>query len=150
MGRKEKWKVKKLLETITFTPQSNPKSQPRAYLCPCCTNILDKNSSVCPSCKMVFKSGLKAKLKSLLIPGGGYLYNRYALPGIAVGLLETALLSCFIYSLASFFGGRPVNLNMLSVFATLLIGEKFIAVFHSQKIIPDFIPEDKNYAIRKI
>ena len=99
---------------------------------------------------MAFKSSLKAKLRSILIPGGGYLYNRYMIPGIAVGLLETALLTCLVYCLASLNAGLPANIGLIALSLVLLIAEKSITAFHAHHLIKDFIPEEKNFALRKI
>jgi hypothetical protein len=122
----------------------------RVFLCPSCTNILNARESFCPTCKMAFKSTLKAKFRSLLIPGGGYFYNSYMLPGIAVGLLETVLLICLTYRLAALNARMPGSFGTIAVLAGLLVAEKFIATYHAQHLIEDFIPEEKNFALRKI
>jgi hypothetical protein len=122
----------------------------RVYLCPSCTNVLTANKSFCPTCKMEFKTSLKAKLRSLLIPGGGYLYNRHTFPGVAVGLMETALLAYIAYNLAALKAGLSINFGMTVLFLGLLIGEKLITAFHSQQLTHDFIPEEKDFAMRKI
>jgi hypothetical protein len=150
LGYKERKKISALLATIAPRLEETGAHKQRVYLCPSCTNILDAQESFCPTCKMAFKSGLKARLRSILIPGGGYLYNRYTFPGVAVGLLETALLICLVYSLASLNAGLPVNFGVIALFLGLLVAEKFITSFHAQHLIEDFIPEEKDFALRKI
>jgi len=150
LGLKEKKKIKVLLDSAALKPKEAGSLQERVYLCPSCTNVLNANKSYCPTCKMEFKSSLKAKLRSLLIPGGGYLYNRIALPGVALGLLETALLVYLAYNLAALKSGMPINLGMTALFAGLLIGEKIITAFHAQQLTHYFIPEEKDFAMRKI
>ncbi len=150
MGRKEKRKLKKLLESIALAPKEAGRLNQRVYLCPSCTNVLDTGKPVCPTCRMAFKSGLKAKLRSLLIPGGGYLYSRHTLPGIAIGLLETVLLSYLFFNLAALNARIPVNFGMMTLFGAIYIIEKFITAFHSQQLTQAFIPEEKDYAMRKI
>jgi hypothetical protein len=150
MGRKEKKKLRTLLDGITLESKASSQRQERIYLCPSCTNVLEAGQPVCPTCKMAFKSGRKAKIRSLLIPGGGYLYNRQTLPGITAGLLETALLSCLAYFFASLKAGMPVSLGTVALLLALFIGEKFVASFHSQQMTQDFIPEEKDFAMRKI
>jgi hypothetical protein len=150
LGSKERKKISALLESIAPKIKDTGLHRQRVYLCPSCTNILQAQESICPTCKMAFKSSLNAKLRSILIPGGGYLYNRYMLPGVAVGLLETALLTCIVYSLASLNAGLPANIGMIALFLGLLIAEKSITAFHAHHLIEDFIPEEKNFALRKI
>ena len=150
LGLKERKKIRVLLENTALTPKEAGQMEGRAYLCPSCTNVLNAKEFACPTCKMEFKSSLKAKLRSLLIPGGGYLYNRCTLSGVAAGLLETALLTCIVYNFASLKAGLPVNFGMMSLFLALLIAEKLITAFHAQQLIQDFIPEEKDFAMRKI
>jgi hypothetical protein len=150
LGSKERKKIGALLTSIAPVLKESGAYRQRVYLCPSCTNILDTQESFCPTCKMAFKSSLKARLRSILIPGGGYLYNRYTFPGVAVGLLETALLICLVYSLASLNAGLPVNFGVIAIFLGLLVAEKFITTFHAQHLIEDFIPEEKDFALRKI
>jgi hypothetical protein len=150
LGIKERKKIGVLLTSIAPELKETGAYRQRVYLCPSCTNILDTRESFCPTCKMAFKSSLKARLRSILIPGGGYLYNRYTFPGVAVGLLETVLLICLVYSLASLNAGLPVNFGVIGFFLGLLVAEKFITTFHAQHLIEDFIPEEKDFALRKI
>ena len=150
LGRKEKKKINTLLENVSPKLKEAGAFRQRVYLCPSCTNILKVNEFSCPTCKMAFKSSLKAKVRSLLLPGGGYFYNDYTLPGVAVGLLETALLICLAYDLASLNAGTSVSFGTIALLLALLVAEKFIATFHAQHLIEDFIPEEKNFAPRKI
>jgi hypothetical protein len=150
LGSKERKKISALLEGIAPRLKETGLHRQRVYLCPSCTNILNARESFCPTCKMAFKSSLNAKLRSLLIPGGGYLYNYYMLPGVAAGLLETALLACLAYRLASLNAGMPPDFGMIALLLGLLVAEKFITTFHAQHLIEDFIPEEKNFALRKI
>lgn len=150
LGSKERKKLGILLEGIAPRFKEASQHKQRVYLCPSCTNVLDARKSFCPACKMAFKSSLKARLRSLLIPGGGYLYNYYTLPGVAVGLLETALLTCIAYHLAALKAGMSANFGTIALLLALFIAEKFITTFHAQHLIKDFIPEEKNFALRKI
>lgn len=150
LGIKEKKKIKVLLDNLARKPKETGLLQKRVYLCPSCTNALNARELACPTCKMEFKSGLKAKLRSLLIPGGGYLYNRCPLTGVAAGLMETALITFLVYNLASLKAGLPVNFGITALLLGLLIGEKLITAFHAQQLTRDFIPEEKDFAVRKI
>ena len=150
MGRREKKKLRALLNKVPLTPKRSGRLQQRMYLCPCCTNVLDTGKQICPTCKMTFKSATKAALRSVLIPGGGYLYCRHTFPGIASGLIETAMISCLAYYLASFKASLPVDLKTVALLLFLLIIEKTITTYHSRQLTYDFIPEQKDFALRKI
>jgi len=150
LGLKERKKIKVLLDSAAIKPKETGLLKKRVYLCPSCTNVLSAGKYICPTCKMEFKSSLKAKLRSVFIPGGGYLYNRLPFPGVVAGLLETALLIYLVYNISLLKSGQPISFSMTALFAGLLIGEKFIATFHSQQLTHYFIPEKKDFAIRKI
>jgi hypothetical protein len=150
LGRRERKKIRVLLEHIRLRPKAAGQLRQRVFLCPSCTNILNAEESICPTCKLEFKSRLKAKLMSLLIPGGGYLYNRYTCPGVAVGLLETLLLSCLAYDFAALESGLPVNFSRLALFLFAFVAGKLVTSFHSHQLTRDFIPEQKDFAMRKI
>ena len=150
MGRKEKKKLRTLLENVPLKPKEHGCLGQRMYLCPSCTNVLEAGKRICPKCKMTFKSAFRATLRSVLIPGGGYLYCRHSLPGIMAGLLETALLSYLAYTFASFKAGLPVELKVVALSLALLIAEKTVTTYHSRQLIRDVIPEQKDFAVRKI
>jgi len=150
LGLKEKKKIKVLLDNTAFKPKEAGLLQRRVSLCPSCTNVLNAREFACPTCKMEFKSSRKAKLRSFLIPGGGYLYSRCPLTGVAAGLLETVLFTWLAYNLASLKAGLPVNLGITILLVGLLIAEKLITAFHAQQLTRDFIPEQKDFAVRKI
>lgn len=150
VGLREKKKIKALLARIPLRPNETGYLQERLYMCPSCTNVLKKRTTMCPACKLEFKSGFQAKLRSFLIPGGGYLYNRYNLFGFLIGLAELAIIVHLVFNWASFKSGASVNFGMMAMLASLLVGEKLITAFHSKQITQDFIPEHKDFAIRKI
>jgi hypothetical protein len=150
LGRKEKKKIGALLKNITPKLKEAGSLQQRVYLCPSCTGILKSRESLCPACKLAFKSTLKTVLTSLLIPGGGYFYNSYMLPGVVVGLLDIALIVCLVYYLTFLNTGPADNFGMVALFLGLLTLEKFITTYHAKHIIEDFIPEKRNYDQRKI
>jgi hypothetical protein len=150
LGRKEKKKISTLLNNITPKLKEAGSLQQRVYLCPGCAEILNARESACPACKMAFKSSLKTMLTSLLIPGGGYFYNFYTLPGVIVGLLELSLIAYLAYRLISLNAGTAADFGMIGLLLGLLVMEKFITTYHTRHLIEDFIPEKKNYAQRKI
>lgn len=150
IGRKEKKKIKVLLESIASKPKDAGRLNRRAYLCPSCANTLKNPGPACPTCKLAFKTSLKAKLMAILFPGGGYFYSRYTLPGAAVGIIEAALLIYLSFNLLSLRAGRPVDMTMLAISLGLFITAKVITVFHAHQLIRNRIPAKKDFAKRKI
>ena len=150
LGRKEKKKIASLLKELTFTPKEVGRLQSRAYLCPSCTNILEDNTTVCPSCKLRFKSTLQAKIRSWLIPGGGYFYSRHTLAGIVAGTLECVLMGYLIYQWISYKQGLSISLGWPAICIVALLIEKSIVTFHALLLIKERMPEKKDYPQRKI
>jgi hypothetical protein len=150
INRRERPRIKSLLKKLTLQPKEAGKLHGRAYLCPSCTQVLEEKVSICSACKLRFKSIFQAKIRALIIPGGGYFYNNYPVFGFAVGILESSLLAAFIYQCSHYLNGAPVNFGVMLLLGCALIIEKIIAAFHSQKLTQDLIPEEKEFAMRKV
>jgi len=150
IGRKERKKLKILLTKISLKPKAAGNLKERVYLCPSCTNILDTKANSCPTCKLKFKSTLQAKIRPIVIPGGGYFYSRHAVTGTVAGIVEIALLARIIYDGIALNQGMTVNILLLAGLVCALIGAKAIGVYHAHLLIRDFIPEQKDFAVRKI
>lgn len=150
LGLKERKKIKVLLDNALPKIKEAGSLKQRAYLCPSCTNVLDAKKFVCPTCKMEFKSSLRAILRAVLIPGGGYFYNRLAVPGVIAGLLETGAVIYLAYMFSALKSGLPINFNMAAMVLGGLIVEKFVAAFHAQLFTKDLIPAQKEFVMRKI
>lgn len=150
LGRKEKKKIGALLEKVTPKLKEAGALRQRVYLCPSCTNVLNDRKYLCPNCKMAFKSSVRTILSSLLIPGGGYFYNFYTIPGVFVALLDLALIFSLAYYLAFLDAGAPAYYKVISLLLALFIAEKSITTYHARRLIEDFIPGKKNFPLRKI
>ena len=150
INRRERPRIKSLLKKITLEPKEAGKLHGRAYLCPSCTQVLEEKTTVCSACKLQFKSVVQAKVRALLIPAGGYFYNNYPVFGFAVGILESMLLAAFVFQWSHYHSGTPVNLGVMLLLGGALIIEKIIACFHSQKLTQELIPEEKEFAMRKV
>ncbi|MFZ1987376.1 MAG: hypothetical protein WAU91_23405 [Desulfatitalea sp.] len=150
IGRKEKRKIQAMVSNLPLTPKEAGRLQGRVYLCPSCTHVLPSDAHCCNVCKLVFKTDSKAKLRSALIPGGGYFYSRYPAVGAAVGLIELALMIFLIYKGVALYKGLPVSFGLLALAACGLILEKLITTFHAQELIKNYVPEEKDFAMRKI
>jgi hypothetical protein len=150
IGRPEKKKLKTFLETIKLTPKEAGQVNSQTYLCPSCTHPLDRTSKSCPVCHLDFKSDLQAKIRSLLIPGGGYFYGRYPIMGVITGLVESVLISFLIFKWSCLSQGMPVRIGLLVLLACTFILAKGIAAFHACQLIRNWVPEKSDYAMRKI
>ena len=150
INRRERPRIKTLLKKITLKPKEAGKLHGRAYLCPSCTQVVEERASTCSACKLRFKSLTQAKLRALFIPGGGYFYNNYPVFGFAVGILESMILAGLVFQWSNYHSGVPVNWVMTLLLTGALVMEKIIAAFHSQKLTQDLIPEEKEFAMRKV
>jgi hypothetical protein len=150
IGRREKKKIASILDGITPTAKEADGLNRRIYLCPSCTNPLKDKVECCPACKLEFKSGRQTKMRALFIPGGGYFYTHYALLGFTLGIGEIAVYTYFLFNLMAFKEGLAVNFGMLTLMLGILICEKCIATFHSGQLTREFIPESKDFTMRKI
>lgn len=150
LGRKEKRKIQALIQALPAVPKEAGRLKGRVFLCPSCTHLLPTEGYSCTTCNLPFKSNFKAKLRSLLIPGGGYFYTRYPALGSIVGLAELSLILFLAHKAMALYQGLPVNLSMLAVAAWALILGKLVATFHAQELTKDLVPEEKDFAVRKI
>lgn len=150
LGRKEKKKIRALIDELALSPKEAGRLQGRVYMCPSCTHVLAQGASLCDHCKLEFKSGFQAKLRSLLIPGGGYFYSRYPFLGICVATLEILLVGYLVVQAIHYSQGMPLRFGLLAIIASVLVCEKVIASFHSRQLVAHFVPEPKDFAMRKI
>lgn len=150
IGRKERKKLKVLLSSINLKPKSAGKLNARVHLCPSCTNPLDADSATCPTCKLEFKSGFQAKLRSLLIPGGGYFYTGHPVLGTLLGILEIVAVAKLVLDGIALNNGFSVDLGWMAVLTFALIGAKSVGAYHTEQLTENFIPEPKDFAVRKI
>ena len=150
LGRQEKKKLRTLIAGVTLSPKEAGQLKSRVHLCPSCTHILQPGDKICETCKMKFKTPFKAKLFSLLIPGGGYFYSRFKIIATAAGLFETALMTVLVLQGLALHRGTPVALHWVALPAFALVLEKFVMAYHTQTLIQNVIPEKGDYAVRKI
>ncbi|MBI5551199.1 MAG: hypothetical protein HY911_06785 [Desulfobacterales bacterium] len=150
LGRKEKRKIQALLQSLPATPKEAGRLKGRVFLCPSCTHELPAEGHRCETCTLAFKSTLQAKLRSALIPGGGYFYSRYPALGTMVALLELGLMFFVVHMAMALYQGSSLSLSVLAVGAGALILEKLVAILHAQELTKEYVPEDKDFAVRKI
>lgn len=150
IGRRDRKKIRVLLSRIKFSPKEAGNLKDRVYLCPSCTNALDFNSAICPTCQLDFKSGIQATLRALFIPGGGYFYSRHIFLGVLFGIVEIGVLGKLLIDWLAFRQGSQINLGLTASLLALFCLGKLIAAYHSRQFIKDFIPRHRNYTTRKI
>lgn len=149
IGRREKKKIKAVLQQLPIRPKEAGKLKGRVYVCPRCTGNLEAGASSCPSCNLNFKRASMAGLWAALLPGGGYFYNRYVIPGVLIGLIEVIAIIVLCHHWIIFSKAEPVNLLLLVCSTGALVIEKYIAAFHAALLTMDFIPATKDFVLQK-
>ena len=149
IGRKEKKKIRALLENLPIQPKEAGKLKGRVYVCPRCAGNLESGASSCSSCNLRFKRALMAGLWAALLPGGGHFYNRYVIPGVMIGLAEVIAVIVLVYYWMLYFKVEPAHLTLLVCGTGAFIIEKYIMVFHAALLTTDFIPATKDFALQK-
>ncbi len=149
IGRKEKKKIKAMIENLPLRPKEAGKLKGRVYVCPRCAGNLESGASSCPSCQLRFKRTLIASLWAALVPGGGYFYNRYLTPGILVGLAELIAATGLFYYWMLYFNAEPVNLTLLVCSTGAFLIEKYIMAYHAALLTTNFIPATKDFTVEK-
>jgi hypothetical protein len=147
--RKERQRIKALLEKLIPPPKAAGGLKERTYVCPSCTGELMGKPDICHTCKLKFKSAEQATIRTLIIPGGGYFYNRYPVWGFVVGVLEVILFSALVFQLSNLYGGVPTRIFPIGLLAGLLSVEKIAASFHCRELTKEFIPEEMEFAMKK-
>jgi hypothetical protein len=154
-GRKEKFhhiavreekRLKVLLKSISLEGTAGP-TQGRIHLCPRCTKELDEARFVCENCGLEFKDKARARKISILFPGAGYFYARHPFLGLADAAIEMILLGMFILSLIGGLKGIKYSELGLYIFPFALLFEKALTVYHSNNLINEFIPKEKEIKI---
>lgn len=141
--RREKKKIRTLLNDISFEGQSSPMLQ-RTHLCPRCTNLLIEGQYICPNCSLEFKSKKQARKISIIYPGGGYFYTGHPFLGIGDALAEIYLTLLVLITLVGLITGIPESFPKLVFFGLVLVLEKTLTVYHSNHFIKEYIPKDRS------
>lgn len=151
IGRREKKKVRTLIEGLPLRPKEAGGLKGRVHLCPGCAAPLKSASPSCPSCQLRYKSPLRARLWSILLPGGGYFYNRYVIPGILVGLVELMAMGFLIHQWRAFVQSAPVDSRLLFAVTAGFVIEKFMMAYHAGVLTSVGMPASKDFdfAMRK-
>jgi len=149
IARREKKKIKALIEELPLKPKEPAAFNSRVALCPKCTKVLKARISFCEACKLKFKTPLAAGLMSLAVPGGGYLYCNKIILGAVAAVVELAAIGFLIVQWLNFRKGMPLQWNILLAAAGILILEKIVTAFHSTHMTQDYIPTTSDFEMGK-
>lgn len=149
IGRREKKKIKALIEAIDFQPETPAPSKSRRFLCPRCTHLLPERAAACPACQLKFKSPLQAAIRAALIPGGGYFYGRYPLLGIFFALFELMLMGFLAIQWYDAIQGLSSGYVILSILTAGFLLVKTIVTYHARQLVSDFLAVEKNFPLQK-
>ena len=157
-GKKEKFyyilstefkKLKTLIPNLATGAQPSVVME-RYHLCPQCIAPLQKNVFSCPSCHLEFKNLKQAIRLSLLFPGGGYFYAGHPIMGIGDAIVETVLIIALISAFVSAFTSPDPFAAWATIIpvAFFLSLEKMITIYDTKHFINEYIPADKNAALK--
>ncbi len=149
IGRREKKKIKALIDELALKFKEPAVFKSRVALCPKCTKVLKSGISFCNACKLKFKTPLATGLMSLVIPGGGYLYCNKILLGAVAAVVEIAAIGVLIIQWLNFRKGMPLQWSILAAAAGILILEKIVTTFHSTQMTQDYIPKGSDFELGK-
>lgn len=149
IGRREKKKVRTLIEGLPLRPKDAGGLNGRLHLCPGCATPLKSAAPSCPSCQLRYKSPLRARLWSIFLPGGGYFYSRYVIPGILVGLVELMAIGFLIHQWRAFVQSTPIDSRLLFAVTAGFVIEKFMVAYHAGVLTSIGMPASKDFAMRK-
>lgn len=128
-------------------------AQGMVSICPDCRTVLTAGMYRCSQCGLIFKDDATLLKRTLLIPGGGYLYAGMTFLGVAtflgegaftLGALYYALMGAGILAAIPEENGRVMTRSEMwvaAVFLAVLIGlNKGLEYAHSRRVIRMFIP----------
>jgi hypothetical protein len=148
IARRERKEIKKLLPSLPIQAEQSPARQ-RAHLCPRCTVPLIQRNFTCPGCFLEFKNKAKARIISIIFPGGGYFYTRHPFLGLGDAIVEIYLTVLVLLALAGVLMGVPGSFSAFLFFAVILTIEKAITIHHTNSFINEYIPTQRNITPQK-
>lgn len=140
LDRRERKKLKSMFQN-TPLPQTDANPRDRSFLCPNCGVVMGREVQPCLNCGQSFRDKKTARLLSLLLPGGGYFYTGHPLLGIGDALVETYLTIYVFIMLLGVLMGAPEALPALGLFAGILVLEKAITIYESNRFLEEFLPK---------
>ena len=157
LQRKDSRKIKALLDAVI--PQSRGQATPAQgfqSICPDCRAVLTAGKYECASCGLRFKDEKTLLTRTLLIPGGGYMYASMTLLGIVDFFTEGLFTVALIFAILMAFGivapERDAEGHLMqsgealraALFCLLLVGfHKGLEYSHCRRVIRTFLPWKK-------
>jgi len=155
--RKDSLKIKAVLDAVI--PQSRGQATPaqgfQSY-CPDCRAVLTAGKYECPSCGLRFKDEKTLLKRTILIPGGGYMYASMTLLGVIDFFTEGIFTLAAIFSILMAIGivapdtdanGRPAQPGEalgVALILLLFVGlHKGLEYIHGRRAIRTFLPWKK-------
>ena len=154
LRRKDGQKAKAVLDAVMPLSRGEATSvQGMQSLCPNCRVPLCAGNYQCGSCGQKFKDEKTLRRRTLLIPGGGYLYSGYTLLGGITFLTEGAFTLAAIFYVLMAVGlvapeasanGQTMRAGefwfVAAFFAVILLLNKSLEYLHSRRVIRKFLP----------
>jgi hypothetical protein len=157
LQRKDSLKIKAVLDAVI--PQSRGQATPAQgfqSICPDCRAMLTAGKYECASCGLRFKDEKTLLKRTILIPGGGYMYASMTLLGVLDFFTEGLFTVVAIFSLLMAIGivaperdadGRVMQSGetlTVALFCLLLVGtHKALEYVHGRRAIRTFLPWKK-------
>jgi len=157
LQRKDSLKIKAILDAVI--PQSRGQATPAQgfqSICPDCRAVLTAGKYECASCGLRFKDEKTLLTRTLLIPGGGYMYASMTLLGVLNFFTEGLFTVAAIFWILMMVGiiaperdadGRVMQSGetlTVALFFLLLVGShKALEYVHGRRAIRTFLPWKK-------
>jgi len=157
LQRKDSLKIKAVLDAVI--PQSRGQATPAQgfqSICPDCRAVLTAGKYECASCGLRFKDEKTLLTRTLLIPGGGYMYASMTLLGVLNFFTEGFFTIAVIFSILMAIGivaperdadgllMQSGETLAVALFFLLLVGlHKGLEYTHCRRVIRTFLPWKK-------
>jgi hypothetical protein len=148
IDRGDKKKLKELLPRIADASRGEmTAANGIAQLCPRCAAALSTGIYSCAACGQQFKDEKTARMRSILIPGGGYFYTGMIWFGIGDALVEGFLTLLVLLTFLEVIGVTPpteadasANVILLVFFVAILAIEKAVTIYHAVHRVKEYMP----------
>jgi len=157
LQKKDSLKIKSVLDAVI--PQSRGQvtaAQGFQSICPDCRAVLTAGKYECASCGLRFKDEKTLLIRTILIPGGGYMYASMTLLGVlnffTEGLFTVAAISSILMAVGIVAPERDADgrlmqsgetLTVALVFLVLVGLHKGLEYIHGRRAIRTFVPWKK-------
>jgi len=158
LPKKDGKKAQAILDAVL--PQSQGEAtaaQGFQSICPNCRAVLTAGNYQCASCGLKFKDEKTLRWRTILIPGGGYLYSGMTLLGVLAFLSEGAFtlatITFVLMALGLMAAERAENGQIMAaselwatalILAIILALNKALEFIHGRRVVRSFIPLNKS------